>query len=218
VIANSASPRAAQRAGIQTTASWILNCQSAALSGHGCRRCLHLLAVALQITLAVHEAPKPTEGRRRGFHALPDLHPSRPAWQAARSAAKREMACYLLATAPIPFPGRYPHHQPRLPGHPRRERRNACPARIGARSSGHRRERRAARTVELAREARPSVPRTGRDCELRLAASGSKGRDPTTASWILNCQSAALSGHDCRRCLPLLAVALQITFTRLTNP
>jgi len=40
----------------------------------------------------VHEAPEPTEGRRRRFHALPDLHLSWPAWQAARSAALREMS------------------------------------------------------------------------------------------------------------------------------
>jgi len=40
----------------------------------------------------VHEAPEPTEGRHRGFRALHILHPSRPARQAARSAALREMA------------------------------------------------------------------------------------------------------------------------------
>jgi hypothetical protein len=39
----------------------------------------------------VHEAPEPAAGRRRGFRARPNLHLSRPARQAARSAALREM-------------------------------------------------------------------------------------------------------------------------------
>jgi hypothetical protein len=39
----------------------------------------------------VHQAPEPTEGRRSGFHTLPDLLLSWPAWASARQCALREM-------------------------------------------------------------------------------------------------------------------------------
>jgi hypothetical protein len=35
----------------------------------------------------VHEAPEPGNARRRGFHALPDLPLSQPAWQAREARA-----------------------------------------------------------------------------------------------------------------------------------